>query len=370
MQRAGAGFRLDLGGRGAKNGAAMTTGHLTIDLDAIASNWRALSRLAPGAETGAVVKADAFGLGAGPVSRALARAGARTFFVAFAEEGAAVREAAGPEAVIYVLSGHMAGDANLIAGLSLVPLLNDMAQAARHASALPGHPFGIQIDTGMSRLGFQPADWEAAAGGLLAAGPRLIVGHLACADEASHPMNARQLALFRRLTDGIGVPRSLASTGGVLLGPDYHFDITRPGIGLYGGLPFADAAPALRLSLPVVQVRTVAPGTTVGYGATWTAPRETRLATLAAGYADGLPRSLASRMQVFAAGRPCPVVGRISMDAIVADVSGLDSIPPAMDVLCPEQGIDALAEHAGTIGYELMTALGRRYRRIYTGDQS
>ena len=218
----------------------MAQAKLTIDLDALRSNWRALDARSEG-ETAAVVKADGYGLGAPRVARALARAGARRFFVALAEEGAALREALGPGPEICVFSGHMPGDTDMINDLSLVPMINNIDQMLRHVEALPGAPFGIQLDTGMNRLGMEPAEWAALRDIALAQNPVLVMSHLACADDAAHPMNARQLQAFREMTDGIDVPRSLAATGGIHLGPDYHFDLTRPGVGLYGGLPFVDA---------------------------------------------------------------------------------------------------------------------------------
>jgi alanine racemase len=346
----------------------MGTATLTIDLDAVVANWRALdAATGQGTETGAVVKADAYGLGAARVARALARAGARTFFVAVAEEGAAVRTALGAGPEILVFSGHMAGDTDTIARAGLTPMLNSVEQLTRHFEALPGHPFGIQLDTGMNRLGMEPAEWTAVRDIVLPAGPRLVMSHLACADEPGHAMNALQLSRFGEMTEGIGVPRSFSATGGILLGRDYHFDLTRPGVGLYGGLPFEEARPVLRLTLPVVQIRDLAPGETVGYANTWAAPSRARLATVSAGYADGLLRTLSNRATVFAGGTPCPVVGRVSMDLITVDITHLDTDPAEVDILGPHQGIDRLAEAAGTIGYEILTGLGNRYRRRYAG---
>ncbi len=340
---------------------------LSIDLDAITRNWRALSALSGAAEAGAVVKADCYGLGADTVAPALAAAGARRFFVAEAHEGAAIRRALGAGPEIYVFAGHMAGDTGVIGDARLIPMLNSPDQWARHRSALPGHAFGLQFDTGMNRLGLETADWRAISDEVLAAGPRLLMSHLACADEPDHEMNTRQLAAFRAMTDGTGVARSLSATGGILLGPDYHFDVTRPGIGLYGGAPFADAAPVVRLSLPVIQIRDVAAGETVGYGNTWTAPRPSRIATLGAGYADGLIRAMTGTGQVWHGDTPCPLVGRVSMDSMGVDVTDLHELPEAMDILGPHQGVDQLATMAGTIGYEVLTALGPRYARHYRG---
>lgn len=346
----------------------MGVGRLTIDLDAVCANWRALDALSGGTvETAAVVKADGYGLDAARVAAALAAAGARSFFVAAAEEGASVRAAVGPGPDIFVFSGHMKGDAPVLRDNGLFPLLNSPQQVKRHASALPGHPFGLQIDSGMNRLGIEPEDLAALDLDHMPSRPVLVMSHLACADEPGHPMNGRQLRAFRAATDGRGWRRSLAATGGVLLGPDYHFDLTRPGIGLYGGAPFADAAPAVTLELPVIQTRTVRKGETVGYGNAWTAPRGSIIATLAAGYADGLIRALGGGATLWAGDTPCPLAGRVSMDLLTVDVTDLAAVPEALTIIGPRQGIDVLAEAAGTIGYEILTSLGRRYERVYKG---
>ncbi len=346
----------------------MSTGILQIDLDAIAANWRALNRLDGRVETGAVVKADAYGLGLGRVAKALAAAGARMFFVAVAEEGVALRKALGKGPSIHVMSGHMAGDTTMIADARLIPMLSSAGQLHRQFEALAGQPFGIQLDTGMNRLGMEAAEWAGVAGQVIKAKPVLVMSHLACADEPGNPMNAAQLAEFRRMTDGLDLRRSLAATGGILLGPSYHFDVTRPGVGLFGGAPFTDAQPVVRLSLPVVQVRDVEAGETVGYAQGWTATAPTRVATVSGGYADGLIRTLSGGLRLWAGDRPCAAIGRVSMDLITVDVTGLDAVPDTLDILGPHQGIDALAASAGTIGYEILTSLGHRYARHYSGS--
>ncbi len=344
----------------------MATASLSIDLDAIAANWQALDRRsAPGVQTAAVVKADAYGTGIARTGPALARAGARRFFVAVAEEGAALRQALGPGPQIAILGGHMPGDTEMIHDLDLTPMLNSLQQVTRHLESLPRHPFGIQLDTGMNRLGMEPAEWQAVAPIVLGAGPELLMSHLACADEPDHPMNPLQLANFHAMTDGLGIPRSFAATGGILLGADYHFDLTRPGIGLYGGQPFAQAHPTVTLSLPVIQTRDVAPGETVGYACGWTATKPTLVATLAAGYADGLPRTLSGKATLWDGDTPVPLLGRVSMDLITADITHLPQVPRSLDILCPHQGVDDLAAVAGTIGYEILTGLGPRYTRRY-----
>jgi alanine racemase len=344
----------------------MATASLTIDLDAIAANWRALDRMSgAGVQTAAVVKADAYGLGVTRVVRALANAGARRFFVAMAEEGAAVRQALGPGPQISVLSGHMAGDTEMIHDLDLTPMLNSLEQITRHLEALPGHAFGVQLDTGMNRLGVEMLEWQAVAPILVEAGPELLMSHLAAADEPDHPANAAQLKAFHAMTDGTNLPRSLAATGGILLGPRYHFDLTRPGVGLFGGRPHDAALPVVTLSLPVIQTREVAAGETVGYGCSWTAERPSIIATVAGGYADGLPRTLSNKARLWDGDTPCPLVGRVSMDMITVDITDLPETPRELDVIGPNQPIDALADIAGTIGYELLTALGARYTRRY-----
>jgi alanine racemase len=344
----------------------MGTATLSIDLDAIAANWRALDRASgAGVQTAAVVKADAYGLGAARVARALAKAGARRFFVAVAEEGAALRQSLGPGPQINVMAGHMLGDTAMVKDAQLTPMLNSIDQITRHLDLLPGAPFGLQLDTGMNRLGMKETEWEAVAPLVLPAGPELIMSHLACADEPNNPMNAGQLILFKAMTDGTGVPRSLAATGGILLGAKYHFDLTRPGIGLYGGLPFDKARPVVRLSLPVIQTHEVNTGETVGYSQGWTADLPSLTATVSGGYADGLLRSLSNKATLWDGDVPCPLIGRVSMDLITVDISHLPHIPASLDLIGQRQGVDALATVAGTIGYEILTSLGPRYKRRY-----
>ena len=345
----------------------MTTATLTIDLDALAENWRALDSLT-GCETAAVVKANGYGLDAGMVSRKLARVGAKRFFVAVAEEGAVVRQAVGPGPMICVFSGHMAGDTDLIRAHDLTPMLNSVDQLLRHFEALPRHAFGLQLDSGMNRLGIEPAEWAAVREIALSQMPVLIMSHLACADEPDHPMNAHQLRVFRDMTEGLDVARSLAATGGILLGPEYQFDLTRPGVGLYGGFPFEDARPVVSVDLPVIQIRDLVAGETVGYGNSWTAQRPSRIATVSAGYADGLHRAMgAGGVQVFDGATPCPIVGRVSMDLITVDVTDLPAEPDRLSLLNAHQTVDHLADAAGTIGYEILTSLGHRYHRDYLG---
>ena len=340
----------------------MSTGRLIIDLDAVVANWRALDAVS-NCKTGAVVKANGYGLGAANVAKALFKAGVRQFFVAVAEEAAAIREELGPKPEILVFSGHMKGDTGIISELGLIPMLNSVEQLTMHLEALPGHPFGIQLDTGMNRLGMEIQEWAAVAELALSQNPRLVMSHLACADEPDHPMNPYQLAQFRKMTDGITAPRSLAATGGILLGPDYHFDLTRPGIGLYGGLPFEKATPVIELDLPVVQVRDVAEGEVVGYGNVWQASRASRIATVSGGYADGIARILSDKAKLYHGETACPLVGRVSMDLLTIDITDLPETPSKLTLIGPQQSVDDLARDAKTIGYEILTQLGTRYNR-------
>ena len=349
----------------------MANATLTVDLDALCANWRALNTISDqSVETGAVVKADAYGLGAGRVARALLRAGVRRFFVASADEGAALRDAIGPSPEINVFTGHMAGDTDMIHDTHLTPMLNSVDQLTRHLEALPGHPFGIQLDTGMNRLGMEPGEWFAVRDLVMSARPQLLMSHLACADEADNEMNAVQLASFKEMTDGLDVPRSLAATGGILLGADYHFDLTRPGIGLYGALPFENANPVVQLTLPIIQVRDVEPGEAVGYARGWSAENPTRVATVSAGYADGIFRNLGGKLQLFSDDVACPVIGRVSMDLLTVDITDLPEDPKSLDLLCQAQGVDDVADLGGTIGYEVLTSLGHRYTRRYSGGNA
>lgn len=340
----------------------MGTGRLTIDLDAVVANWRALDDMTA-CKTAAVVKANGYGLGAANVAKALFKAGARKFFVAMAEEAVPLREELGPKPEISVFSGHMKGDTDLIRELHLTPMLNSVDQLTLHFETLPGHPFGVQLDTGMNRLGMEMQEWLAVAELALAQSPTLVMSHLACADEPDHPMNPHQLDNFKKMTDGIQSPRSLAATGGILLGPDYHFDLTRPGIGLYGGLPFEGANPVIELDLPVIQVRELAEGEVVGYGNSWQATRPSKVATVAGGYADGIFRMLSDNATLFHGDTPCPLIGRVSMDLLTIDITDLAETPDKLTLIGPQQTVDTLAQHANTIGYEVLTQLGARYNR-------
>ena len=343
----------------------MSSAELYINLANICSNWNALNSLSNGS-AGAVVKANAYGLGIKEVGMSLAKAGARDFFVAIAKEGVELRQAIGQGPKIYVFSGHMIGDTPLIKNFDLIPLINSAEQLLFHIENSSKQMIGIQLDTGMNRLGMERAEYEAVKDIISELNPELIISHLACADDASHPMNEKQLNYFNEITNNINCKKSLAATGGILLGKQYHFNMTRPGIGLYGGIPYTTSKNVVELKLPVVQIRNVLPGETVGYSNTWTARKITKVATLSAGYADGIFRCMSNKAILYYNEIPCSMIGRISMDLIGVDVSNCNEDPDFLWLLNDKQSIDDLADDANSIGYEILTALGSRYNRIYT----
>lgn len=350
----------------------MTQPVLTIDLDAVVANWRALDALSGRAETGAAVKANGYGCGADQVSQALAAAGCQTFFVATVEEGVSMR-AALPEKTIYVLNGVAdRRDSAAAIASDLRPCLNHLVQidAWRRSE---GGACALQLDSGMSRLGLPPEEWPAVPAGL---DVRLLMSHLCCADEPDHPANEEQ---HERFEQGIVALRdrvpdasiSLAATGGVLLGDAFHYDLVRCGVGLYGGLPFSDAKGVVQLETPILQIREIPAGQGVGYGWTWTAKRSSRVGTLPLGYADGVHRAISNGATLYLRGKPVPLIGRVSMDLITVDLTDHPDVGvgDTLEVLGPNQTVDDLAQAAGTIGYEILTSLGQRYARRYTGTE-
>lgn len=356
---------------------------LTVDLDAVVANWRAMKALLrPGADCGAAVKADAYGLGVARVAPALFAAGCRRFFVAGIDEGVELRGLLPDRAAeIYVLAGPLPRTEADFAAHGLRPVLNAPWQVALWARATDpsAPPCALHVDTGMSRLGLSPAEVDALAADaapLAALRPALVMSHLACSEDESEPKNAEQRAAFLAARTKLPpLPASLANSGGVLLGHDYHFDLVRPGAALYGLAPRPDAAAMIaqvvRLQGKILQLRDVDSPMTVGYGATHRIRRKGRLATVAVGYADGYLRSLGNRGHAVIGGVRVPVVGRVSMDLITIDVSEAPDhlVRPGgmVDLIGPGHSADDLAAEAGTIGYEILTSLGRRYARRYIG---
>ena len=364
-----------------------SAGLLTIDLDALAANWRLLRDRMGGPQAGgacaAVVKADGYGLGALPVARRLAAEGCTTFFVASVEEGVALRQSL-PEPEIFVLNGLLPDTAALFARHRLAPCLNDPEQVKSwlaHCARSSPSPAALHVDTGMTRLGLDPDDLDELDLDTANALPGLVLmSQLACADEPGHPLNRQQLADFAKIRPRVAAARaSLANSYGLFLGSDYRFDLGRPGYAIYGGNPTPAAGanpmrPVVRLRAPVLQLREIRNSRTVGYGATARTEPPAWIATLAIGYADGYLRSLSSRGGVIVDGCPCPVTGRVSMDLLTVDVTdamraGSEIRPGTLvDLINDEHTIDDVADRAGTIGYEILTGLGSRYRRRYLGE--
>jgi alanine racemase len=366
---------------------AAAIGTLTVDLDAIVANWRKLEKTAVPAECSGVVKADAYGCGAPPVVCALSAAGCRTFFVATLDEARIVR-AATPSADLYVLDGLFQNCSEAFAAINCRPVIGELNELAEWDAFCrrTGWAGGaaIHIDTGMNRLGLTLDEAQALIPRIDAGdhGITLVMSHLACAEALHHPLNARQVATFREIARLFsGVPASLANSSGIFLGPQYPFDLVRPGAALYGVNPTPEAdnpmQPVVELKARIVQTRTVDKGESVGYGATWTARRPTRLAIVSAGYADGYFRAGGSNdgtrgADVVIAGKRCPVAGRISMDLMAVDITDLPSHAVVrrgdLATLIGEGiTVDELAHHFGTIGYEVLTSLGNRYNQVYKG---
>lgn len=363
------------------------TAILTIDLDALAANYRRLRDLAASAECAAVVKADAYGLGMAEAAPALARAGCRTFFVATLGEATALR-ALLPGAIIYVFSGLMPGTAELYRAADLRPVLNSVEEIKEWASFCASRgeqlPCAIHIDSGMNRLGLSAdeVDQVAEARDLWQTMTvSLVMSHLACADEPDHPKSEAQRKMFDRLRARLpSALASLANSAGILLGPDFAYDLVRPGIALYGGHPRRHGKnpflSVVHLKGRVLQVRHVAPGETVGYGATSTMTRPSRIAVVSVGYADGFFRSLSVRdgedsLATYFGSHAAPILGRVSMDLITIDVS---SVPEELsgrgawvELIGPNVPAHAVAARAGTIDYEVLTNLGQRALRRYIG---
>ena len=344
----------------------MRPARLTVDLTALAANYRTL-RAASGAEVHPVVKADAYGLGAGAVAGRLMREGARTFFVARVPEGVALRTTLGPVPVIYVLDGCPPGQARALIDADLRPCLNHGDQLAEWR-AVGGGACAIHVDTGMNRLGFRPEQAPEPFDGVA-----MVLSHLACADEPAHPMNRRQRAAFAEISARYpGAVRSFANSGGCFLGPGFAFDAVRPGICLYGGGPEGRPddriRPVATFSADVLQVRELPPGESVGYSRGFVADRPTTVATVAAGYADGVLRSNSPDGRVFVGGALRSIVGRVSMDVLAMDVTGLDvAVGDQVELFGPNRPLDDAARAAGTVAWELLTSVGARVTRAYVG---
>lgn len=366
--------------------ASETGGTLTIDLAAIEANWRALARELLTVECAAVVKANGYGLGLEPVTSTLAKAGCKTFFVADMAEARAVRSRA-PDVTVYVLDGFTADWGEAFMELKARPVINSTTELAEWDAFVSARSWrggaALHIDTGMRRLGITPDEAAALAPRTQTEnhGIALVMSHLACADMPDHPLNDTQIRLFRELRAlYAGIPASLANSSGIFLGDAAHHDLARPGSALYGVNPTPGKPNPMQsvveLTGRILQIRNVAPDETVGYGATWTARRPTRLAVVALGYADGLVRAGGGSDDrpggaAMIAGQRCPIVGRISMDLTCIDITdvpaGAVHRGDYATLVGGELGVDDVAAAAGTIGYEILTRLGPRCHLVYRG---
>ena len=365
---------------------------LTVDLIALADNWRAMNERSGKARAAAVLKADAYGIGIARAASTLYAAGARDFFVATVEEGVELRPLV-PDGRIYILAGLWPGNEQLFFDNDLVPIINSEEQLAVFMAALAergDYPCVLHVDTGMNRLGLSVEEAVALAhdpARPASFSPVLVMSHLACGDDPKHPMNLYQLQRFREVTAAFeGVPASLANSGGIFLGEDYHFDLTRPGIAVYGGEAMSGAVnpmkPVVTAEARILQIRTVPSGETASYGASVRFTRDSRIATVAIGYADGYHRSVSgggvtlrqampSGAFGFLNGRKVPHVGRVTMDLSLFDVTDLPEkavrAGDYIELFGRNVAIDDVARAGGTIGYELLTSLGSRYCRAYVG---
>jgi alanine racemase len=351
---------------------------LRVDLDALKANYAALKAKAGAAKIGASVKADAYGLGAVAVGKALYGAGCRIFFVATAGEGKILRDGVGPNAAIYVLNGPAPRDKGVLLGAKLKPVINSIEQArfwADISRQVNEPPYtAIHIDTGMNRLGLnmeEVTELSRDKGLWKALNPEWVMSHLACAPDASHPMNKTQLAAFRKAAAQLPLtPLSLANTAGIYLGKPYHFQMVRPGIGLYGGVatqkPEQEVSqPVVTLLAPVLQVKYLKQGETIGYNASYTAPRDMRIAIVGAGYAD-IPVAQSNKGTAIMHDMEVPIVGRVSMDLTILDVTDARlTVETGGVAIFRGAHLEAEAGVGDTLNYELLVRLGQRCRRDY-----
>ena len=358
---------------------APSSARLTIDLDALAQNYAVLKAQAGGAEMAPVVKSDGYGLGAGMIARRLWVEGARRFFVARLTEGEALRTALGAPATIHVLDGFTPGTGPRLAAAGLIPVLTSLPQidAAQGFAAQAGAPLavGLHVDTGMNRQGLTCDEARAVAQSpdrLRGLGVGLVMSHLGSATEPAHPRSAGQLARFRPVRALFpAATASLSASAGIFLGPDYRFDIVRPGVSLYGGGPEERPDDRLKavatLEAPILDIRNIAAGEMVGYGASVVVDRPTRVAIVQAGYADGIIRRAKGQGRAWFAGALRPIL-IVTMDLIAVEI-GEDRAQPGdmVELMGPHALVDDLAAAAGTVAHECLVRMSERAERVYIG---
>lgn len=366
-------------------------GLLTIKLDAIQRNWLRLRDQVGGAvKCSAVVKADAYGLGARPVSQALYNAGCRHFFVATLEEGLHIQDLLG-DSSIYILGGVRPGQEHDCIAAGFIPVLSTLEQLNRWSEARRFSnrtaPSAIKVDTGMTRLGLDLEDFRALCEQKLlirSCNPVLFMSHLACADDPEHPLNRQQLDSFIQAQHQIvhvvpDISCTFANSSGIFLGADWHFDLVRPGAALYGFNPQPGKnnpmEPTAELSLPILQIREIKQAVSVGYSASQQLGRGARLAVAFGGYADGIHRILGRQGRGFLAGIPVPVAGRICMDTTIFDITAVpENLLPALgegtiQILCPDRTLEQASTENNALGYEVLTSLRGRYQRRYVAGR-
>lgn len=356
---------------------------LYIDLSAIVQNYHYLQKRVSSAQCGAVVKANAYGLGMIEIAKALAKAGCKDFFVAHLDEGIALRSILNQDYTIYVLHGLPPSTESLFIKHHLTPILNDINQLQHWLKLCndrnTSYSAGVQFDTGMSRFGIEEeelSNLQQRNWGVFQ--PSLIMSHLACADTPTHPANRQQLERFQAIKQQIPNCRaSLAASSGIFLGQDWHFDLVRPGVALYGGNPTPGQPNPMQsvisLQGTVIQLRHISKGAFIGYGATFTAPKDMRLAWISIGYADGFFRAFSNKISALSPQFPkipLALLGRVSMDSLCVDITELPDtalqVGDKIEIIGNHQPIDSLAQQVDTIGYEILTSLGNRYHRIYS----
>ena len=354
-----------------------TRAHLHVDLDAIAANWKRLNVLSGAGDASAVVKADAYGLGAVEISRRLLQEGCRTFFVAHDFEAVELRKALGAAARIFVFNGSSPDTVASLAAADAIPVLNTFQQAQAWRST--GRPAALMVDTGMNRLGFRPAQIADFKTSFSDISLSCVMSHLACAENDAHPMNRAQLDAFIELTGAFpDIPRSFANSAGICLGSDYCFDLTRPGVGIYGAFSSDAFTPqnVATLTAPLISVFSpskddpIIARSSIGYGATASTQAGQRLGVIAYGYADGASRHLSNTGTAWISGAYAPIIGRVSMDLIALDLSAAPvnvQIGDRVEIFGPNINIEDQADNAGTIAYELLTSIGQRVKKSYHG---
>jgi alanine racemase len=347
--------------------------YIDINLDAIAQNWRYFNKIAPEAVVSGVIKADAYGLGVDKVAHRLQNIGCNNYFVATLKEAIEARQAISASSQLFVLGGFFDSEIDIFSEFDLIPVINSVEQLEFVKGS--NLKLALHIDTGMNRLGLRPEQAVDMAKEINNLNLALVMSHLVSSSERDATLNKKQLEVFTQASSYFNVPKSLSASGGTLLGKEYHFDIVRPGIGLYGGAPIDNEEtplePVVTLYAPILQVRGVKAGESVGYSAAYVAKQDMKIATIGLGYADGFLRSAGNKGIAYVDGKICPILGKVSMDMIAIDISDCDTDIKCgnfVELLGKNVKLDEQAKNMGTISYEILTRLGNRFKRNYLGE--